>query len=142
MLKVTSKISIPIARFEFSFSRSSGPGGQNVNKLNTKVTLRWNVTDDQDLPRAVHKRFVEKYSRRISNSGDLVMTSERFRNQGRNVADVLEKLKAMIEAVVSAPKKRVPTKPTKGSVKRRLQSKKIHSDKKKSRQKSGQESDH
>lgn len=133
MLEVNSRISIPLKEFQFTFARSSGPGGQNVNKVNTKVTLHWPVTETDSLPSAVRERFVERYPRRINREGQLVVTSERFRDQGRNVADCLNKLRDLILAVATAPKRRKPTKPTKGSRERRLQSKRQKSEKKQAR---------
>lgn len=123
MLIVNDKIRVRLREFRFSFSRSSGAGGQNVNKLNTKATLRWEVASSQGLPDHVRTRFLERYRRRISADGELVLTSQRFRDQGRNVADCLEKLRGMLAAVARPPRTRKATKPTRSSVERRLSSK-------------------
>ncbi len=123
MLVVDRRLRIPLREFRFSFSRSSGAGGQNVNKLNTKATLRWEVASSQGLPDHVRTRFLERYRRRISADGELVLTSQRFRDQGRNVADCLEKLRGMLAAVARPPRTRRATKPTRSSVERRLSSK-------------------
>ncbi len=123
MLIVNDEIRVRLREFRFSFSRSSGAGGQNVNKLNTKATLRWKIARSQGLPDAVRTRFLERYRRRISADGELVLTSQRFRDQGRNVADCLEKLRGMLAAVARAPRTRRATKPTRSSVERRLSSK-------------------
>jgi len=133
MLIVTSKLKIPLREFRFTFSRSSGPGGQNVNKLNTKALLRWPVADSPSLPEAVRKRLLAKYGRRITGQGELLIVSQRFRDAGRNVADCLEKLRAMLRAVASPPKRRRPTKPTGASVRRRLEDKCRQSQKKRRR---------
>lgn len=133
MLRVNDKLAIPLKEFSFSFSRSSGPGGQNVNKVNTKVTLRWNVRHSKSLPEDVKERFLRRYHRRITANGELVLHSQRFRDQGRNVADCLEKLRQMIADVASPRKKRRPTKPTKASKERRLQEKRRQSQRKQSR---------
>lgn len=133
MLRVNDRISIPYAEFDFTFARSGGPGGQNVNKVNSKVTLRWAVRTSPTLPPDVFARFRAKYHRRITKDGDLVMTSQRYRDQGRNVADCLEKLRELLLDVAVAPRKRKPTRRTKGSVQRRLNDKKQQSAKKQNR---------
>ncbi len=134
MLIVNDKIRVRLREFRFSFSRSSGAGGQNVNKLNTKATLRWEVARSQSLPEDVRARFLEHYRRRITAEGELVLTSQRFRDQGRNVADCLEKLRGMLAAVARPPRPRRATKPTRSSVERRLSSKRRTRIKKQRRQ--------
>ncbi len=134
MLIVNSEIRVRLREFRFSFSRSSGAGGQNVNKLNTKATLRWEVARSQGLPKDVRARFLERYRRRITADGELVLTSQRFRDQGRNVADCLEKLRGMLAAVAQPPRPRKATKPTRSSVERRLSSKRRTRVKKQRRQ--------
>lgn len=133
MLKVSRNIQIPLREFDFSFARSPGPGGQNVNKVNSKAILKWNVSQTTHLPGGVKNRFLEKYKRRISKNGELVISSHRFRDQGRNIADCLSRLREMIEAVRVAPKVRKKTKPSRGSKERRLESKKRKSATKKNR---------
>lgn len=133
VLVVDSRLRIPLKEFEFSFARSGGPGGQNVNKLNTKATLRWPIAASESLPPAVKQRFLESYATRISNDGELIITSQRFRDQGRNIDDCLEKLREMLAAVATPPKKRRPTRPTKASKERRLNEKRATSQKKQRR---------
>lgn len=137
MLRVNHRIQIPFTEFDFSFSRSGGPGGQNVNKVHSKVTLRWSVMKSPTLPGDVRERFMQKYRRRITNDGEFVMHSERYRDQGRNVADCLEKLRGLLLEVAVAPKKRKLTKPTKGSKERRLKEKRATSERKARRRKPG-----
>jgi ribosome-associated protein len=137
MLRVNHRIQIPFTEFDFSFSRSGGPGGQNVNKVNSKVTLRWNVATSPTLPGDVRGRFVERNRRRITADGEFVMHSERYRDQGRNVADCLEKLRELLLEVAVAPKMRKATKPTKGSKERRLKEKRAASERKARRRKPG-----
>jgi len=127
------RIKIPIEEFEISFSRSSGTGGQNVNKVNTKATLKWNAFTSPSLRPGVLERFKEKYGKRLNSEGVLTLTSQAFRTQHLNIADVINKLHDMIESVATAPKIRRPTKPTKSSVNERLKTKKSHGDKKKNR---------
>ena len=120
MLEIDHRIRVPLREFSFTFSRSAGAGGQNVNKVNTKATLRWAVARSPSLPDDVRERFLERYRRRITGEGELVLTSQRFRDQGRNVADCIEKLRAMLLEVSRPPRRRKPTKPTRASRERRL----------------------
>ena len=133
MLVVNPRLKIPLKEFRFSFARSSGPGGQNVNKLNTKALLRWQVTTSPSLPAAVRQRLLARCRRRINAEGELLITSQRFRDAGRNVADCLEKLRALLATAAVAPKPRKPTKPTRASVERRLDQKRKQSQKKRQR---------
>jgi ribosome-associated protein len=134
MLKVNHRIEIKLTEFNFTFARSGGPGGQNVNKVNSKVTLRWKIGESKTIPDDVRTRFQAKYPCRINKDGEFQIQSERFRDQGRNVADCLEKLRALLLEVATAPRKRKPTRRTRGSIERRLKDKKSTSKKKESRQ--------
>jgi ribosome-associated protein len=127
MLKVSSDIQIPLTEFRFTFARSPGPGGQNVNKVNTKAVLKWDVEATSSLPDGVKIRFQKKYARRISKIGELTLTSHRYRDQGRNVADCLNKLRDLIEAVRLPPVLRKARKVSKGAKQRRLDAKKKNS---------------
>jgi len=133
MLVINPQLKIPLREFRFTFARSSGPGGQNVNKLNTKTVLRWPVSTSPSLPEAVRRRLLAKHGRRVTAKGDLLITSQRFRDAGRNVADCLEKLRKMLAEAAVAPKPRKPTKPSPTSARRRLEQKRKHSEKKQQR---------
>ncbi len=130
MLIVNSRIRIPDSELEWSFVRSSGPGGQNVNKVSSKAVLRWHALASGALPIDIRARFQQRYASRLTTEGDLVLSSQRYRDQGRNIEDVKQKLIAMLEGVSIAPKKRRPTRPSKGSIARRLESKQAVSKKK------------
>ena len=131
--KAKRAVQIPQGELEFTYARSSGKGGQNVNKVNSKAVLRWNPETTVALSEDVRGRFLSRYRNRLTAEGELVLMSDRFRDQGQNVSDCLDKLHEMIAAVLVPPKKRKPTKPTFGSKKRRLKAKKEHSEKKQTR---------
>lgn len=135
LLFINNEISIPLSEFEFSHARSSGPGGQNVNKVNTKVTLRWPVTDTESLPEDVRGRFCKRYANRITTEGVFVLASQASRNQHRNYADCLNRLATMILEVVPPPKVRKRKRPTRGMIERRLKQKKQRSERKQNRRK-------
>ena len=139
MMIVNARITIPREELKLSFARSSGPGGQNVNKVNSKVTLHWPVTTSPSLPADVRFRFVGKYANRINNDGELVLSSQETRDQAANIEDCFNKLREMILSVAVPQRKRRPTKPTKGSKVRRLAAKKGRSETKKNRGKVSEE---
>ena len=128
-------IKIPQEDFQFTFSRSSGAGGQNVNKVNTKVTLTWDYKNSSKINPAIRKRFEKEFSRFITNEGLVKIVSQKYRTQPQNIEDCISKLHQMISKVEFPPKRRIKTKPTKGSIKRRLTGKKNKSEIKKNRQK-------
>ncbi len=133
MLLINSYIHIQDWELLFSYARSSGSGGQNVNKVNSKAILHFNPLASPSLPVDVKNRFIQKFGKRLSTDGFLVLQSESHRDQPRNAADCLEKLRAMILEVAVAPKVRKATKPSRSAKRKRLESKKLHSEKKQSR---------
>jgi len=133
MLVVDSNLRIPLREFSFQFARSSGPGGQNVNKLSTKVVLRWDVARSPSLPEPVRARFMARFQNRITEEGELVLSSQRHRERDRNREDCLEKLTAMLREVAQPPPPRKPTKVTRAAKERRLVSKQQQADKKRRR---------
>jgi ribosome-associated protein len=137
MLQISPTLAIPDQELEERFVRSSGPGGQNVNKVSTAVELRFDVARSPSLPEAVRERLLARRDRRITDDGVLVLSAQRFRTQDRNREDARERLAAVIVAALSAPKKRVATKPTKGSKERRLGAKRERSTVKRHRSASG-----
>lgn len=116
-------ISLPIKELNFEFARAGGPGGQNVNKLNTKVHLTWNLDKSSVLTDVEKNRFRKLYKNVIKSNGDVLITSQRFRVQARNIADCTSRLGEMIEQARIVPKKRVKTRPTGSSIVKRLEKK-------------------
>lgn len=133
MLTISETVEIPDEEFEISFARSGGPGGQNVNKVNSKAVLRWNVRATSSIPFGVKNRFLAKFANRLTAEGEILIMSQKFRDQGRNVEDCREKLKEMILEVLIPPTIRRATKPTLGAVQRRTESKRMNSSKKQMR---------
>lgn len=95
---------------EFSFARSGGPGGQNVNKVNSKAILHWDVTNTTSISSPMKNRFIAKYSSRLTAEGVLVLSSQQHRDQITNVEECLEKLREMLESVIHPPVLRKATK--------------------------------
>jgi ribosome-associated protein len=126
-LQITPTIVIPDAELRLSFARSSGPGGQNVNKVSSKAVMHFDVLTSPSLPPDVRERFVNTFKSRITTSGEIVIHSEEFRDQPKNIQSCHDKLKEMVLAVLRPPKKRHKTKPTRGSKVRRLKEKKARS---------------
>ncbi|MSR52352.1 MAG: aminoacyl-tRNA hydrolase [Gemmataceae bacterium] len=137
MLEVNATLRIPLDEFEWSFARSGGPGGQNVNKVASKAVLRWNFDGSPSVPDDVKARFRERFPSRLTTAGEVVLASELTRDQGRNREDCLEKLAEMLRSAAVRPKIRRPTKPSKGSKRRRLASKKLESARKTNRKVTG-----
>jgi ribosome-associated protein len=137
MLTVTSQLQIPLREFEFTFARSGGPGGQNVNKVSTKALLRWSVTTSPNLPEPVRQRLLVLARRRLTVEGDLLIVSQRFRDAGRNTADCLEKLRELLLAAATPPQTRRPTRPSRASIRRRIENKRRQSQKKQGRRSQG-----
>lgn len=124
MITVAPGIRVPAHELEIRYVRSSGPGGQNVNKTSSKAVVRWNVRSAGDVRDDVKARFLARYASRVTTDGDILITSERHRDQPRNLEDCLAKLGAMLAAVAVAPIKRRATKPGRAAKERRIQSKK------------------
>lgn len=135
MLKITERLSIPLDEFEFEYSRSGGPGGQNVNKVNSKVQLRWNPGLSPSLPEPLRARLLALVGSKLTTEGELLIASQASRDQGRNYDACLEKLRQIVFSVAVPPKPRRPTKPTRGSQVRRIEAKSRRSETKRDRRK-------
>lgn len=127
MIQVTDAIAIDEREFEERFIRTSGPGGQNVNKVSTAVQLRFDVRRSPSLPAAVRARLERLAGSRLTKDGVLVITAQRHRTQERNRDDALERLIDLVRRAAVPPTPRRPTRPTKASKARRLEGKRQRS---------------
>jgi ribosome-associated protein len=132
-LTIGRGVTIPLAEIDFTYSRSGGPGGQNVNKVNSKAIMRWSIQSSPSLPAEVRDRFMAKYASRVTLEGDLILMSQRYRDQASNVDDCLQKLQEMLVSVLERPVTRHATKPTRASQHRRIETKRENSQKKERR---------
>jgi len=134
MIQITSSIAIDESEIQEEFIRSSGPGGQNVNKVATTVQLRFDVANSSSIPDEVRERLISLAGNRITEDGVLIINARRFRTQGRNRQDAIERLVGLIRRAAEKPRSRRKTKPTLTSKMRRLDGKYYRAEKKKSRQ--------
>jgi ribosome-associated protein len=125
MLQITPTLQIAESELVESFVRASGPGGQNVNKVASAVELRFDVANSPSLPDALRARVLARRDRRLTADGVLVIQASRLRDQGRNREDARERRAEILRAALHVPKKRVATKPTRGSKERRLDAKRV-----------------
>ena len=135
MIRITDTIELAKNEIQFKFIRSPGPGGQHVNKTATAVQVRFDVKHSQSLPENVRSRLLQLSKNRINAKGILVINANRFRSQGLNRKDGLERLAALISRATQQRKSRRRTKPTIGSLKKRKETKQRLSKLKRSRQK-------
>ncbi len=131
------KYHVPEGELEFTFARSSGPGGQNVNKVNSKAVLRWNLENSPSLPDELRERLRVRLASRLTVDGSIVVTSDRFRDQKKNRDDCIAKLAEWVTEGLKIPKARHETKPTRSSKRRNREGKSRASEKKKLRSKIG-----
>jgi ribosome-associated protein len=123
MLRINDRLAIPLEEFQWEFSRSGGPGGQNVNKVSSKVVLRWKPGESSHLPGPVRARLIAALGSRLTTEGELLISSQRTRDRARNVDDCLAKLRELVLAAAQPPKVRRATRPTHASRLRRAEEK-------------------
>jgi ribosome-associated protein len=127
MIRITNTIALDESEMEFEFIRSSGPGGQNVNKVATAVQLRFDVANSRSLPAGVKDRLIRIAGRRMTKDGILAITARRHRTQRQNREDAVARLVKLIERAAARPKNRRRTKPTAASKTRRREEKRRRS---------------
>lgn len=124
MFQINERFGIPDDELVFSFARSGGPGGQNVNKVSSKAILHWNLAANNSVPAEIKSRLRTLQRNRITGDDELVIQSQEFRDQERNKLACLEKLREYLLQASFVPKARRASKPSRGSKERRLQAKK------------------
>lgn len=133
MIRITRNISLQPSEVEESFVRSSGPGGQNVNKVSTAVQLRFDAAHSPSLPDDVRARLLAIAGHRASHDGVIIITAQRHRVQSRNRADALARLIELVREACQKPLARRPTRPSRAALQRRKEMKKQRSDLKRTR---------
>jgi ribosome-associated protein len=132
-LHVSAQIAIPRSELKFTFVRSSGPGGQNVNKVASKAVLHWSIRQSAAITDDVRGRLFGLARRRVNDRGELVLTSQRYRDQARNIEDCLEKLRTLVLSAAKAPRKRSKTRMPAAAREARLRNKHRTAEKKRRR---------
>lgn len=137
MVLVNDTLVIPEGELSWTFARSGGPGGQNVNKVASKATLRWAMAASELVSPEVKERIRTANPSRVTTEGELLIVSQKYRDQERNREDCVLKLGDVVRAALVVPKVRRPTKPSKSSNRRRLTDKKLNAQRKERRREPG-----
>ena len=132
-LRINSRLSLPANELHVSFSRAGGPGGQNVNKVATRVLLRFSVSGSRVLGNVRRGRLERRLGRRLTRSGDVLVRASRFREQARNLEDARARLASLVREALQVPRARKATSPSPSSRRRRLEAKRQRGDLKRSR---------
>jgi ribosome-associated protein len=130
---VSPRLTIPAGEVGIAFARSGGPGGQNVNKVSSKVELRWSPASSSALAESDRSWLLERLANKLTIEGELIVTSTLTRDQGKNRDDASSKLALIVRAALDRPKARRPTKPTRSSKRRRVEGKRHRAEIKKNR---------
>lgn len=130
---LSNGLMLDATEFEFRFVRASGPGGQNVNKVSSAVELRWDLRHSIHLPVGMRLRLEALAGSRLTDEGVLIIQAQRHRTQEQNRTDAVQRVIALAEKALHPPKPRKKTKPSRASKRRRLEGKRLHSEKKQRR---------
>ena len=130
---ITNRVRIPAAEIELTYARSSGPGGQHVNKTSSKVQLRWNARTSPALSDADRELLERRLASKLTKDGELLVSSEAHRDQSRNVDDAVERFTHLVRRAIRRPTPRKKTRPSRASKERRLSDKKRRSAQKRQR---------
>ena len=135
-LRINSRILIPLREIHLSYTRSGGPGGQNVNKVSSKAVLRFNLRASPSIPEGARSRAMARLASRLTRNGELVLSSSKYRDQARNREVVLDRLRSLLSAATLTLRTRRPTVPSAAARDRRLTEKKARGRLKRERRKS------
>jgi ribosome-associated protein len=141
MIRIGKNIFVPERELEFHFVRSSGPGGQNVNKVATAVQLRFDAAHSPSLPPHVRERLMALAGKRVNDAGVIIIDARRFRTQERNRRDAVDRLTDLLRRAMERPKPRRKTVPGRAAVERRLAEKRSRSDTKRTRRRVNRDND-